>query len=54
VIVVVLLVGLPICLLFAFLYVMGHPSPREPVFIRRFRLHPSPNPEYIALLGRTQ
>ncbi len=50
--VVVPLVGLAICVLAAFLYVMGHPSPREPVFIRRFRLHPSAIPEYIALLAR--
>ncbi len=50
--VVVPLVGLAICLLAAFLYVMGHPGPREPVFIRRFRLDPSVIPEYIGLLAR--
>jgi len=50
--VVVPLVGLAICVLAAFLYVMGYPSPREPVFIRRFRLHSSAIPDYIALLAR--
>ena len=47
-----LLVGLAICSLCAFLYVMGHPSPRGPGFLRRFRLHPLAIPEYLALLAR--
>ena len=47
-----LLLGLAICSLCAFLYVMGHPSPRGPGFLRRFRLHPSAIPDYLALLAR--
>ncbi len=34
-----------------FLYLMGHPSPKEPRFIYKLRRHPSAIPEYIALLG---
>ncbi len=34
-----------------FLYLMGHPGPREPRFIYNLRRHPSAVPEYIAYLG---
>ncbi len=37
--------------LFWFLYLMGHPSPKEPRFIYHLRRHPSAIPEYIALLA---
>ncbi len=34
-----------------FVYLMGHPSPKEPRFIYNLRRHPSAIPEYVALLG---
>lgn len=49
--VVVIVVLIVLIILIWFLYLMGHPGPKEPRFIYNFRRHPSAIPEYIALLG---
>jgi len=49
--VVIAIVIATIITLIIFLYLMGHPNPKEPRIIYNLRRHPSAIPEYIALLG---